>query len=153
MAKQYTFNRPVFALLLLPLIFMMVMLIYGLVREINLLVVVLVLITLLFMVPIVFLSFMRRVRIDEEKAEWITPNTRRSIPISEIKHFGVMKYRSFRFIFLSRAEELPYQEAGARVIPDEDTFLLQYRGGAWKVIRELLRERHPDLKPENFSHQ
>lgn len=153
MAKQYTFNRPVFALLLLPLVFMMSMLIYGLVQEINLLVIVMVIVTLLFIGPIIFMSFLRKVRIDDEKAEWITPKVRRTIPFAEVKHFGVIKYRSFRFIFLSKADELPYQEAGTKIVPTEDTFLLQYRGGAWKMIRELLRQRHPDLKPHNLTHK
>lgn len=153
MAKQYTFNRPVFALLLLPLVLMMSMLIYGLVQEINLLVIVMVIVTLLFIGPIIFMSFLRKVRIDDEKAEWITPKVRRTIPFTEVKHFGVIKYRSFRFIFLSKADELPYQEIGTKVVPTEDTFLLQYRGGAWKMIRELLRKRQPDLKPHNLTHK
>lgn len=153
MAKQYTFNRPVFVLLLIPLLFLMVMLIYGLTRELNIMVIVVILITLLFISPIVFMSFLRRVRIDEEKAEWITPKVRRTIPFAEIRHFGVVKYRSFRFIFLSRSDELPFQEKGNKIVPTEDTFLLQYRKGAWKLIRELIRKRHPDLKPHNFTHQ
>ncbi len=153
MAKWYTFNRPVFVLILLPLLFLMVMLIYGLSLEFNIMVILVILISLLFVSLIVYMSFLRRVRIDQEKAEWITPKVRWTFPLSEVRHFGVIKYRSFRFIFLSRSEELPYQGNGTKIVPSEDTFILQYRLGAWKFIRELLRERHPDLKPQNFTHQ
>ncbi len=126
------------------------MLIYGLTQEVKIAVVIVIAITLLFTSLIVFMSFLRRIRIDEEKVEWITPRVRREIQISEVRHFGIIKYRSFRFIFLSRSEERPYQDKGAKVIPSEDTFVLQYRRGAWTNIREVLRKRHPDLKPQNF---
>ncbi len=156
MAKLYTFNRPVFALVLLPMALFLVMLVSGLFQEVEafamVMVVLVVLITLLFMGLIISMSFLRRVKIDPQKAEWITLKTKRELPFSEIKHFGVIKYRSFRFIFLSRSDELPFKKHGSKVVPDEDNFLLQYRKGAWKTIREFIRSQHPDLKPENFTH-
>jgi len=150
MAKQYTFNRPIFALILVPLLLMMAMLLYGVVKEINFLVVLMLLVTLLFMAPIIYLSFLRRLKIDADQAEWITPSFRRSIPLEEIKHFGVIKYRSFRFIFVSRAEEVPFKGPNPKVAPDENTFLVQYRKGAWNFVKEKIHAHHPDLKPHNL---
>lgn len=150
MAKQYTFNKPIFALILVPLLLMMAMLLYGVFQEINFLVILMLLVTLLFMAPIVYLSFLRRLKIDTDTAEWITPNLKRSFPLSEIKHFGVIKYRSFRFIFVSRADEVPFEGPNPKVAPDENTFLVQYRKGAWSFIKEKVRNHHPDLKPHNL---
>ena len=148
---MYTFNRPVVALWLLPLVLLTVMLLYGIMQEFNVIVIVMSLVSFLFLVPILYLAFMRRLKVGEESAEWITPKVRHSIAYSEVRHFGIIKYRSFRFIFFSRSEEAPFADPSKPIVPGEDTFLIQYRPSAWQQIKALIQNHSKDLEPLNLK--
>lgn len=151
MRRTYTFNRPITLLFSLPLLLLLVMLFYGIFREFNFLVLFLLLVTLLFYLPVIYLGFFRRLRVESQQASWITPRSRHTIALDEVRHYGIIKYRAFRFIYLSRAESAPFKDPEARLVANPDTFLIQYRPGAWQVIEGLLRELHPQLSPDNFQ--
>lgn len=147
MAKLYTFNRPLAALWLLPLAFLSTMLLYGIFTELNVIAILMVLVSLFIFGLLLYFGFLRRLRIGEEKAEWITPKQRHQMDFEEVKHFGIIKYRSFRFIFFSRLEEQPFSEPGSPVAAGEDTFLIQYRPAAWQLLKSTIQRHHQHLKP------
>lgn len=150
MAKVYTFNRPIVGLILVPLLFLTLILFYGVFQEFNFLVVLLTLVSLLFLMPIIYLAFFRRLRIEEEAATWVTPRLKRDIPWAEVRHYGVIKYRSFRFMFLSREEVLPFQDPTKPVVSDKNTFLVQFRRKGWQELKNQVQQHSPELKPTNI---
>lgn len=147
MSKLYTFNRPVVALVLLPLVLLTVMLLYGIMQEFNFIVIVMSLVSFLFLVPILYLAFMRRLRVGEESAEWITPKVRHSMAYADVRHFGIIKYRSFRFIFFSKSEEQPFADPSKPIVPGEDTFMIQFRPSAWQQLKGLIQQHRQGLEP------
>ena len=147
MTKLYTFNRPLVALWLLPLALLTVMLLYGIMQEFNVIVIVMSLVSFLFLVPIIYLAFLRRLKVGEEQAEWITPKVRHTMPYTEVKHFGIVKYRSFRFIFLARTEEEPFTDPSKPIVPGADIFLIQFRPAAWKHLKDLVQRHREGLQP------
>jgi len=150
MAKVYTFNRPIVALVLVPLLFLTIMLLYGVVQEFNVIVIVLTLVSLLFLLPILFLAFLRRLRIEDSQVVWITPKTRKEIAWEEVQNYGIIKYRSFRFMFVCRLETPPFADPSKPVVSDDDTFIVQFRRGGWNRIKAKVQSQHPGLKPSNL---
>ena len=126
------------------------MLFYGLFQEINFVVILLTLVSLLFLSPILYLAFFRRMRVEADRAVWLTPRVRRELPWREIKYYGVIKYRSFRFMFISRAADIPFQDPQKPVISDEDTFLVQFRRKGWERLKARVHDSNPQLKPINI---
>lgn len=149
--RTYTFNRPVALLLALPLLALLTLLVAGLVNEFNFIALLMGLFTLGVLSLIVVLGFFRRVRIAPEGAHWLGVRQRWVLPRGEIRHFGVMKYRSFRFIYLSTAEETPFTDPEARVAADPQTVLFQYRKGAWDYVLAWVRTTHPQLPQKDLE--
>ena len=144
---SYTFNKPVTALFTLPLAALMALLVIGMTREFNLVVLLLLLFTILLLVPILYWSFLRRLRFGEDKAHWKTPSVAWDMSLEDVKHYGIIKYRMFRFIFMSKGEEVPFGDPAKPVISTEDTFLIQYRKRAWNEFFGKMQKLKPDLKP------
>ena len=134
--RTYTFNHPWALLLTLPLLLLATLLVGGLALEFNLLGVVVLLFTVAMLVPIVVMGFLRRVKFDAQAVHWISLKGRRQLARTEIKHFGVVKYRAFKFIYLSVAAEDPFKEVDARVEPSAETVLFQFRRGGWEYVQE-----------------
>ena len=151
MTKVYTFNRPWVALVLLPLVLLTALLLYGVFQELNVMVIVMSVVSLLFLLPVVYVSFLRRMRLSEEQVEWKTPRAHHSIFWTEIKSYGVVRYRSFRFMYVSRLPEVPFKAPNQPVVSTEDTFVIQFRRPGWTFLKKLVQRQHPDLEPENFS--
>lgn len=149
--KTFTFNRPLTALFLLPVVFLLTLEIQGLIKDFSIGVLILTLFTLLFLAPFIWMSFFRRLKIGPEKAEWITPRKHFKMPLEEVNHFGIIKFRSFRFIFFSTRDEQPFQRQDDHVISSEDTFVIQYRGKAWKLVREYIKAKRPELEQSTLT--
>jgi hypothetical protein len=64
-----------------------------------------------------------------------------------------VKFRSFRFIYLSSAESQPFEDPAQPVVADAHTFLVQYRPKAWALVSNSIAALHPDLKPNSFTRQ
>lgn len=153
MSRTYTFNRPLALLFLTPLILLVVVMVFGIFREFSAMVLVVLLISALLAASILWYSFFRRLRIEDDKAVWLVPGKRLEIGLEEIRHFGIVKYRSFRFIYLSKAEEDPFAPADSRIVPDETTFVVQYRKSAWELAEKWIQSAHSDLKPHQHRRQ
>lgn len=147
MTRTYRFNRPVSLLFLAPMVLLIVMLTSGLIREFSVLPFVLVLFSLGIVGMVVYFSLLRSLRIGPEGLKWKSPGSEMKMDWNELKHYGIVKYRSFRFLYFSRAEALPFEQAQARVVTSEDTFVLQYRVKAWNQVKALLKEKRPELEP------
>ena len=145
--RSYTFNRPITGLIMLPLLFLLVMLLVGLSRDFSVMVLVLTIISLGLLIPILYLGFFRRLRLGAEKAEWRSPGTNWQLPLEEVRYFGTVKYRMFRFIFLSRENEAPFKDPSKAPVSSEDTFVIQFRDKAWDDLRTHLGKIQPHLKP------
>lgn len=150
MRRTYRFNRPVSLLILLPLLLLIVMLVAGILRSFSPLSLVLVLFSLVIVGSVVYYSLLRSLTVGPEGLVWKAPGVQYQMALAEIKHFGIVKYRSFRFIYLSRAEAAPFSQADARIVSSADTFVIQYRGRAWKQVKSLMKTAQPELKPSNL---
>lgn len=148
--RTYTFNRPVALLLALPLLALLFLLVVGLVKEFNFLALLMALFTLGTVLVIVVMGFSRRVRIAPEGAHWLGMRQRWTLPCGEIRHFGVLKYRSFRFIYLSTAQDTPFVDPASPVSADAQTIFFQYRKGAWDFVLAWVRATHPVLPQEDL---
>jgi hypothetical protein len=148
--RTYTFNRPVALLLALPLLALLGLLVVGLANEFNFLALVMGLFTLATLLVIVVMGFSRRVRITPEGVHWLALRQRWTLPRGEIRHFGVLKYRSFRFIYLSTAVETPFVDPESPVSADAQTVFFQYRKGAWDYVLAWVRATHPRLQQEDL---
>lgn len=151
--RTYTFNRPITLLFCLPLAVLVTMFVWGLTVEFRVSLLIMLFVTFGLLSMLVYYSVLRRLRLGAGKATWITPLDRREIPLSELRHFGIVKFRKFRFAYLSRAEQVPFTDPASPLTSDQDTFIIQYRPKAWKFIESLMKTLHPDLKPESFSRQ
>jgi hypothetical protein len=147
MTRTYRFNRPISLLFLLPMVLLIAMLTAGLLREFSVLAFVLVLFSLGIVAMVLYFSLLRSLSIGPEGLRWKAPGSRMEMNWGELKHYGIVKYRSFRFIYLSRSEELPFEQAQARVVTSENTFVLQYRARAWNQVKGLVKEKCPGLEP------
>lgn len=147
MPRTYTFNRPLAALFLVPLLLLCTMLFLGLLRQFSFMVALTLVITLAFSGWIVWHSLLRRLRIAPEKATWLAPGTKREMALADVRHFGLVKYRSFRFIYFSDSENDPFSDPEAPIVPGPHTFVFQFRPAAWQLVQEWIRSAHPDLQP------
>lgn len=145
--KTYTFSKPIFSLFLLPVLAVLAFLVMGLIREFNLFVLVMILITVLILYGFAGLSFLRKIHLNPEGLKWSSPRRSMEMEWSEVKHIGVIKFRSFRFIYLSSSEENPWKDPNRPVVSDDDTFLFQFRKEGWNKIREQL----PHLAPADVK--
>lgn len=150
-SHTYTFNRPVALLLAVPLLALLTMMVLSLVKEFNLVATLMAMVTVAVLVAIVLLGFGRRVRIAPEGAHWLGIRSRWTLPRRDIRHFGVLKYRSFRFIYLSTAEAPPFMDPASPVVADAETVLFQYRPGAWTQVQAWIRATHPTLAQEDLQ--
>lgn len=151
--RTFTFNRPITLIFFLPLLVLVTMFVWGLTVEFRLSLLIMLIVTGSLTAMLIYYSLLRRLRLGEGKAVWITPMQRLEIPFSELRHYGIVKFRRFRFAYLSRAEAVPFQDPAAPVVSDADTFIIQYRKGAWDFIETMVKAQHPELKPESFSRQ
>jgi hypothetical protein len=149
--RTFSFNRPLTLLFALPMLLLVTMFVWGLTVEFRVGLLVMLLVTGSMVLLLFYMTLLRRLRIGSEKAVWSTPMKRYEMRIAELRHFGIVKFRRFRFIYLSRAENVPFQEEGQPVVSDPDTFLIQYRPGAWTFLQGLVKGAHPHLQPESFS--
>lgn len=137
--KTFSFNHPWALLLILPLLVLLVMLVTGLKVEFNGMAMFALLFTLILLLPILYLGFFRWVRFHASKVEWITPRKRWAFDKKDVRHFGIVKYRAFKFIYLSTAQDAPFAGEDARVTPGPETIVLQYRKNAWRHVEEWLK--------------
>ncbi|MBL0018094.1 MAG: hypothetical protein IPP17_17070 [Bacteroidetes bacterium] len=151
--RSFTFNRPIILLFLLPMMVLVTMFCWGLTVEFRLSLLIMLLVTASLTGLLFYYSLLRRLKLGEGKAVWTTPMLRREIQLQEIRHYGVVKFRRFKFAYLSRATEVPFQNPEAPVVSDEDTFIIQYRPGAWQYMQGLIKALHPSLEPESFVRQ
>jgi hypothetical protein len=151
--RSFTFNRPVILLLLLPMLVLVTMFGWGLTVEFRISLLVMLIFTSALTGLLFYFSLLRRLKLGEGKAIWTTPMLQREIPLSEVRHYGVVQFRRFKFAYLSRAAEVPFQNPEAPVVSDLDTFIIQYRPGAWKFMQGLIKTLHPSLEPESFIRQ
>lgn len=150
MKHTYRFNRPVSLLFLLPMLFLLVMLVAGLVREFSILPFLLALFTLGVLGSVLYFGMLRRLEASEAGLIWRSPGTELRMELKNIRHFGIVKYRSFRFIYLSQQETAPFEKVDTRIVPTEDTFVIQYRERAWVHLQALVQAENSDLKPESI---
>lgn len=150
MRKTFTFNRLGVLFFLLPLAVILVFLVLGFIREQNIFVLVMIIVTLVMLVPFVWLSFLRRLTLTKEKAIWKTPKTHYEINLAEVNHYGIIKFRSFRFIYLSKSEEPPFEKDDSHIVTDENTFVIQFRKSAYYFLEDRIHEVKPDLQPRAY---
>lgn len=136
--KTYTFNHPFAAALMIPLVVLGVMLVGGLMREFNVMALVVLIFNIFLMATVVGFGFMRRIRFKGDLVEWKTLRLSREMKNSEVKHYGIVKYRAFRFIYLSRTQESPFNPDSPNVSPTPDTFVFQYRKSGWKTVQQWM---------------
>ncbi len=151
--KSYTFNRPIALLFALPLLLLILMFGYGLSVEFRLSLLLMLLLSATVVCLLFYLGMLRRLEIDKEKAVWKTPSKRYEMNLSEVKFFGVVKFRSFRFMYFSRADEHPFEDATKPFTVDENTFFVQFRPEGWQQICADLAILHPTLKPDSITRQ
>lgn len=151
--QTFTFNRPITLIFSVSLVLIMLMCVYGLTVEFRLSLVVMLLVTGGVVSMLLYLGFLRRLKIGKDHATWITPKRRFEMALSDVRYFGVVKFRSFRFIYFSKAETQPFEDPQSPVVPDEDTFLIQYRHKAWSAVSQSIGRIHPTLKPQSITRQ
>ena len=151
--KSYTFNRPIALLFALPLLLLIAMFAYGLTVEFRVSLLLMLLLSATVVVLLFYLGMLRRMEIGNGKAVWKTPSKRYEMNLSEVRFFGVVKFRSFRFMYLSRCEEHPFEDAAKPFAVDENTFFVQYRQEAWQQVCADLALLHPTLKPTSITRQ
>lgn len=149
--RTFTFNRPVTMLFYGPLLILIAMFVYGLTVEFRLSLVVMLVFSLSLVGILVYLGILRRMRVEVEKAVWITPTKRYEMALGQVRSFGVVKFRSFRFIYISKHLADPFEDPSKPVVTDEDTFVLQYRPNAWEAISARINHLQPDLKPSSSA--
>jgi hypothetical protein len=146
--QRFTFNRPITLLFSLSLLLIMVMCGYGLSIEFRLSLVFMLLATGTVVATLFYVGFLRKMEIGEGRAAWFTPKKRYEMDLADVKYFGTVKFRSFRFIYISSADEKPFQLADQHVVSDASTFVIQYRPRAWEAVQAAIAGIHPDLKPD-----
>lgn len=151
--QRFTFNRPITLLFSMPLLILMAMFTYGLTVEFRVSLVIMLLLSATVVGILFYLSMLRSLTIGEGKAIWATPSKRYEMALADVKHFGVVKFRSFRFIYFSKREEDPFENPGNPVVSDEDTFLVQFRPAAWTVIETAIHSLQPKIKSRSYSRQ
>jgi hypothetical protein len=149
--RTFTFNRPITMLFALPLLVLVSMFAYGLTEEFHLSVLLMLIVTTALVVLLVYYSLLRKLSVGEVKAIWRTPANRWEIPMVDLRHYGIVKFRRFRFAYLSRAEQAPFEDPAAPIVSDENTFVIQYRAGAWKYLEGLVKKLHPHLQPQSIT--
>jgi hypothetical protein len=150
MKRTFTFNRPVVVLYVLPMLALLVFLVLGLLREFNFFVFVMALVSVAILVPVFWLSFLRKMVVSDTSVEWITPKKHYTIPIHEISHYGIVKFRSFRFIYVSKSAEPPFTSEESRVVSDENTFVIQFRRSAYYFLEGKIHQVLPNLEPTAY---
>lgn len=151
--QRFTFNRPITLLFSVPMLFVMVMCAYGLTFEFRVGLVLMLLASGTVVGVLFYVGFLRKMEIGEGRAIWSTPKKRYEMALAEVRHFGIVKYRSFKFIYISQAEELPFQLPEQHVVADAKTFVIQYRPKAWELVRASVHAIHPDLQPGSLTRQ
>lgn len=149
--RTFTFNRPWTVVFLLPLVLLMVMFFAGLLNEFSFFVLLMILVTSSVMLLVLYLSLLRRIKIGEGIVVWKTPFVSREYSLSEIKTFGIVKFRRFRFIYLSKLETPPFGKSETPAVTTEDTVVLQFRQSAWTHVLAAMEIAKPGLKPQSFS--
>jgi hypothetical protein len=149
----YSFNRPVTAFFLVPLLFLVVLFTYVLIHQFNALALLMIVLSLLMIFSLVYFSFFRTLKIGGGKAVWRTPFKRYEFELSELKHYGIIKFRRFRFAYLSKATSSPFEDATVPVVASPETFLIQFRPSAWALIESVAQMHHPELKPGSIVRQ
>ncbi len=151
--QRFTFNRPITLLFSVPLLVLMFMFGYGLSVEFRLSLVFMLLLSATVVGLLFYLGMLRRMEIGEGKATWTTPSKHFEMAMADVKHFGIVKFRSFRFIYLSKSAENPFANPDNPVVTDENTFMVQFRPAAWSAIQAAIGAIHPDLKPSSLNRQ
>jgi hypothetical protein len=151
--QRFTFNRPITLLFSVPLLLLIFMFGYGLSVEFRLSLVFMLLLSATVVGLLFYLGMLRRMEIGADKAIWTTPNKRFEMAMADVKHFGIVKFRSFRFIYLSRSVENPFGNPNNPVVTDENTFMVQFRPAAWNAIEAAIVAIHPNLKPSSLTRQ
>lgn len=151
--RSFTFNHPAYLLLLLPLLVLVTMFVWGLTVEFRLSLLFMLLATMTLVGLLVYFSLMRRMRIGKLAIEWVTPFQKRQIALDELRHYGVVKFRRFRFAYVSKALEAPFTDPAAPVVSDENTFVVQYRKSVWAALESLMRNHHPAVQPQSLTRQ
>lgn len=147
--KTYTFNHPLAALLMIPLVVLGVMLVGGLAREFNLMALVVLVFNVFLMLALIGYGFARRLRFQGQTAYWKTLRRTLSMDNSEVRHYGIVKYRAFRFIYLSKSESLPFDPDSPNISPTEDTFVFQFRKSGWATVTKWM-EGQPATKRQDL---
>ncbi|MFN8393621.1 MAG: hypothetical protein U0176_03005 [Bacteroidia bacterium] len=151
--RSFTFNHPAYLLFTLPLMVLVTMFVWGLTVEFRVSLLFMLLATLSLVGLLVYFSLFRRMRIGSKSVEWVTPFKRHQMSLDELKHFGVVKFRRFRFAYVSKAEEDPFADPQAPVVSDENTFVVQYRKSVWEALQSLMRNHHPAVQPQSITRQ
>jgi hypothetical protein len=149
MTRTFTFNRPIAALLLLPLLLLFGFSILSLVMEFGWGRLVATLLTGLFFTGLAWLSMMRRLTLGPEGAVWRTPGNRVELKYAEVKGWGKVRYRNFHFLYLTRLEGNPFAEQP--VGTTADTLVIQLRPSAWEMLSERMKATQPDLAPKELA--
>lgn len=146
MPRTFTFNKPLAALLALPLLILLVFTAISFWYDRSAWKVIAFALSLFFFIGAVWLTLLRRLTIAEGSATWKTPRVRYSIPFAEVKCWGKVRFRSYDFIFLSRSESNPFEGAEGYVVTTQDTFVIQMRPAAWDLLKEQMGKYKPGLE-------
>lgn len=138
MRRTYTFNGPLAGLLYLLIGSFTAVLILSWLAEHTISGMILILVNLFLLFAGLLTSYYRRLSLSETEAVFWSLRGRRTIAMSEVKHFGIVKYRSFRFMFLSRAAEKPFTDPDQPVVSSDDTFVIQFRSRPWEHLQRLM---------------
>jgi hypothetical protein len=151
--QRFTFNRPITLLFAAPLVLLIGMFGYGLNVEFRISLVLMLLLTTLVLGLLVYFAILRKLKIDANKAIWSTPAQRFEMDLAQVKHLGIVKFRSFRFIYFSKGEVDPFEDGETPIVTNEETFVVQFRPRAWETIRKFILAQHPDLKTNTLTRQ
>lgn len=158
--QRFTFNRPITLLFATPLLILSGMFGYGLSVEFRISLVLMLLFTTLVLGLVIYFTVLRKLQIDADKAIWSTPAKRFEMELAQVKHLGIVKFRSFRFIYFSKSEidhietvDAQDVEGKSSIVTSEETFVIQFRPKAWETIRKFILAKHPDLQPKSLTRQ
>ena len=147
--RSYTFNHPLAALLMVPLILIEVLLAIGLGNEFNFVAALMLVITAMLILVIAGYGFFRTIRISHHDVQLSGLSKKITLSKQEIKRFGVVKYRAFRFIYVSKSDSGPFNPEQPNISPTPETIVFQYRKGAWDNLNKWF-EGKSDATREDF---
>jgi hypothetical protein len=148
LSRTFTFNGPLAAILYAVILAFTVFLIIAFRHEPNVFLLFLIGVNSLIAIAGILTSYFRRLRISAKQAVFRGLRVKYQINLNEVKHYGIVRYRSFKFIYLSTHELRPFTQPEEAVVSSEGTLVIQFRQKPWAWIQSCIKEACPGLEAE-----